>query len=450
MGGIKSLFFIFLALLLNLHGLPSRAADLKSVYDLALKNDPVFGAEQTTYKAELESVPQARSVFFPQISASVSAARNDDEVSTSNPRTTIGAATFNSDQIALALNQSIFDKSLIVAFEQSKDQAALAELILNIARQDLIFRVAQRYFNVLGGQDNLDLAQREKKAIGRQLELAQERLNVGLGTTTDLYDAQARFKLAEVGEIDAINFLADAKQSLVELIGEYPGELKILKTDTKLTPPLPNDMNTWVQKALRQNLSIAVQRKTSEVTSKEIERQRSGHYPSVDFSLTHVDRSTDGGLSGFTTDRKSTTASFELSIPIYQGGLVTSRTTEASLRHQTTLKDLDSQLRQIGRSIRSTFLDVTSGIARVSALNQAVTASKSAVEAKQEGFAAGLNTNIDVLDAQSDLYTAIRDYLLARYTYILDSLRLESLVGTLGDENLIYFNNWLHSPRVRN
>lgn len=266
---------------------------------------------------------------------------------------------------------------------------------------------------------------------------------MGLGTTTDLYDAQARFRLAEVSEIDAINFLADAKQALVELIGENPGELRILKTDTDLTPPSPNDMNAWVQNALRQNLSVAVQKQTSELTSKEIERQRSGHYPIVDFRLSHFDRDSGGGLAGFSSDSNSTEARFQLSIPIYQGGLVTSRTTEASQRHEATLKDLDSQLRQVDRDTRSTFLDITSGVPRVSALNQAVTASQSAVEAKQEGFAAGLNTNIQVLDAQADLFTARRDYLLARYTYILDSLRLEALVGTLDANDLFAFNGWL-------
>ena len=440
---VKSLTSISFAILFALGGLPGHAADLTSVYELALKNDPVFGSQQATYKAEQEGVPQARSAFFPQISAAGSTAQIKDELDSDNPRLTPGSATFNEDQINLALTQSIFDKSLIIAFKQSKDQAALAKLILDIALQDLVFRVAQRYFRVLGGQDNLGLAKSEKKAIGRQLELAQERLNVGLGTTTDLYDAQARFSLAEVSEIDAINFLEDARQSLVELIGEYPGKLKLLNTDKELTPPTPNNLSAWVKRALRENLSIAVQRQTSELSSKEIERQRSGHYPTVDFRLSHVDRGADNSLSGFASDTKSTRGIFQLSIPIYQGGLVTSRTAEASLRHEATLKDVDSQLRLIDRDTRSTFLDVTSGIPRIKALKQAVKASESAVAAKQEGFAAGLDTNIQVLDAQSDLFTAKRDYLLARYTYILNSLRLEALVGALGEEDLSHFNGWL-------
>ncbi len=422
----------------------SRSLGLWEVYLLALDNDPTFQSDALTYEAELEKVKQARAPLLPSLNADVARVRNRDEIKAPDqPFIIQGDAYYNSDRYGLSLRQPVYDHAKHIGYRQAKSQSKIAELEFEIARQALIVRVVTRYLVVLAAQDNLDLAVAERTALARQLELADERLQVGLGTTTDLYDAEARFRLAEAQEITARSALADARQALVELIDREPERLKVLKADAPLTNPVPNEVQAWVAQALEGNLELAVGRQTADVADKEIQRQRAGHYPFLDFLVSHDFEDADGSISGAGSERTITDALLQLSIPLFEGGAVRSRTREARLRFDAANQQVETARRAADRGARAAFLDVTGSVRQVRALDKAVTASESALEAKQEGFAAGLNTNLDVLDAQRDLFEAKRDYLKARYDYILNRLRLKQVIGTLSEEDLQRAGSWL-------
>ncbi len=430
------------ALVLSAGAPVAQAVDLWTIYELARKSDPVFRAEQFQSEANQLKVQEARSALLPSLTASAGRDRITDDLESEADFVSQGRETWNSDSVALSLTQSVFDRQRLIGYSQSKDEARLAGLELESARQELLLRVARDYFSVLAAGDNVDLTSSNKTTIAEQLELAEERLEVGLGTTTDLYDARARFKLAEAEEIRAQALLEDARQALAQLIGQPPGTLDALRAETPLESP-EGDIEAWVVRARGANVGVLIQEQATEVSRKEVDRQRAGNYPVVDFAVDQRYNQTDGSLSGPGGDRERTDVLLQLTVPFYRGGRVTTQTKQAALRYSAVLEDLETSRRSAERATRVAYNDVSTDVPRVLALEQAVAASESALEAKREGFAAGLETNIDVLNAQRDLLEAQRNYLLARYDYILNTLRLERAVGTLDEGDLQRVNSWL-------
>lgn len=420
------------------------AADIISIFELAQRNDARFRADQAIHQAQQQTPITARSQLLPALSIDAATGRKRDAFTGGGGFNPEGDATFGSDEYGLSLSQTIYDRRKYLGYQQSKVRALQSDLEFAIAQQDLIIRVVIEYFGVLAAQDNLDLTTANRKTLRRQLELAEERLEVGLGTTTDLFDAQARFSIAEAEEIDAHTILENANQALAELIGHVPTTaLERLKPDTPLLYPEPNDIDAWVKRALENNLQLAVRKQEEEFSLQEIKRQRAGHLPTLDFIVGHGVVDNDGSISGPRIKREATDALVQLSLPILEGGAVVSRTKEAGFRYIAAQERVESARRSAERVARASFLNTTTRIRQVEAFGHAVTASERAFESKQEGFKAGLETNIDVLNAQRDLFRAQRNYLRSRYDYILNRLDLEQVIGDLGKEDIIQVNNWL-------
>jgi len=414
--------------------------DLIGIYELARQHDASWQAAQATLLAERERVPQARAAILPNVSADAGASRNRQDATGS------GTDSFTQTQIGVALTQSLYDRQRRLGIDLAQDQVTLAERVLDRAGEALILRVADRYFAVLAALDNVELAGAEKTAIARQLELAQERLEVGLGTVTDLYDAQARFQLAQAEELRALSALEDAREALAEINGGFSDELAPLQEVTPLDDPEPADANAWVDRALAGNTELELQRIEAELARQGIEIQRAGNQPRVDLQLSHRNVDNRSALPGAGGDRDSTSAGVQLVVPLWQGGRVASSTREAGFRYDAALKTLEATERNVRRSARTAYLDVVTAVRSVIALDQAVTASESALEARREGFEAGIFPNLDVLDAQRDLFRARRDYLGARYGYILSRLRLQEITGSLDEDDLRLVNTWLRHP----
>jgi outer membrane protein len=213
-----------------------------------------------------------------------------------------------------------------------------------------------------------------------------------------------------------------------------------------LITPEPADINQWAEKSLTQNFSLLAKRAAAESSSEEIKRQRAGHYPTLDLVGTRSRNDDDGSVTGPGIRTDSTVVGLQLNVPLFQGGLVSSRTEEAAHRYGAAQQDFEATRRATERQARASYLGVTGGAAKVMALTQAIVASESALDAKTQGFAAGINTNLDVLDATRDLYRAKRDLSSARYDYLLNILRLKQAAGTLGESDVVQINGWLQLP----
>jgi outer membrane protein len=434
-----------LALTCAAAGMPAHADSLIDIYRLAQQNDPRYLAAQSSYFAALEIVPQARGALFPSVNATADATRNKVETRTDSPAVArpSGSVDFDSTGWSLTLTQPLFNAGLSAGLRQAKAQELRAEFDFAAAKQDLIVRSVDVYFLNLAAQDSLDLATAEKRAIARQLELAQARLEVGLATITDVHDARARFQLAAAQEIEARNILADQREGLRELVGRYIEQLARLSEAMPLVSPDPPNVEPWLEQARQANLALLSRRQAAEIAREDIRLQRAGHFPSLDIVGERTDNNDDSSLSRTGVRTDSTEIGVQLNIPLYQGGIVSSRTTQAVHQLDVAERDVETELRATERLTRSAYNNVSSSAARIEALHQAVIASESAVEARTEGYQAGINTNIDVLDAQRDLFRAQRDYLRSRYDYVLNFLRLKQAAGNLSENDLIAGSRWL-------
>jgi outer membrane protein len=420
----------------TLVGGTAEAGDLLDVYRMALDNDASYRSAVFQRSIAAQGPTVARSELRPQVSLGAGANYGRESVDGNSD-------TFDSLSASLGLSQSLYDRRSSIALEQAELGDRQAGINLESAEDGVVIRAATQYFVVLGATDNLELATSEKIAIQRQLELARERLNVGIGTQTDLYDAQARFQIAEANEIQARNLIDDALQALIEIVGENPGDLARLREDAPLEFPDPNQVDAWIAMAMDANPDLRSSALGLEIARRDVERQQKLRHPSVSLNLSQDYSDSDSGANFGGGDRDSTSVGVQLAFPLYLGGSVAALVEQAGLNANIQEQSLELTRRQLDRSVRDLFNNVTTGVSRVNALNQAVIASESAVEAKQEGYAAGLITNLDVLDAQRDLFQARRDYLRARYDYILSVLRLEQSAGQLDEGDVARINGWL-------
>ncbi len=416
------------------------AEDLMDVFSLSLKSDPQLLAEAASRLAVGELDDQAMANFLPQVDLSATTNKTWVDASAQNFG---GQTDYNNHGYTLSLVQPIYRRENFVQKNQAEIAIDGATASYAVAEQSLILRVAERYFAVLGAEDDLTFALAEKEAIAKQLEQIQQRFDVGMATITDVTEAQAAFDLASAAVIQAENALANANEQLRETTGKYVDDLAELEEESPLVSPEPASINEWSETALAQNPSIMVARANVNTAEQSIELQKSGHYPSLDLvAQKNYDSQSDGNFSG-SSKTHTDVIGIQLNIPIYEGGAVVSRTREASYRLDEAMQNEEQQRRFVTRQTRESFNGVISGISRVQALKQAVVSNEKALESTQAGYEVGTRTTVDVLNARRNLFSARRDYARSRYDYILNTLRLKQAAGIVTVEDLQQINTWL-------
>ena len=434
-----------LALLMTATFAPSaQAANLMDIYRDALANDAALASARAAYQAGQEKLPQGRALLLPTINLSANTTWNELDIQYRGTTTLpSGQQNYNSSGATLSLSQPIYRRQNWAVYEQGKLQSAAAEIQYAAAQQQLMLDVAQAYFDVLLAQDNVSLAGIQKKAILEQLDQAKMSFEVGTATITDTHEAQARYDLANAGEIAALNELEIRQRALEKIIGKLPGPLATLAAELSLQPPEPNDMNKWVEAAEQNNLLVQAKRASAEIADQEVERNRGGHHPTLDLIASYSNTSATGGTYGIGNDAKVSAIGLQLNLPLYQGGGTSSRVREAVANQEKARQDLTLEVRQSALSTREAYLGVTSGAAQVRALEQALVSSQSSLDSTKLGLEVGVRTNVDVLNAQQQLFSAKRDLYKARYAYLVSRLKLKSAAGTLAEDDLQQGNQWL-------
>ncbi len=423
--------------------LSARGEDLLEVYRVSLGNDAILRAAAAERRAALETRPQARALLLPNLSLSADYSRNRNKVIDSSsaffqPQT----VHFWSKGFTLSLRQPVFNREFFVQQKQADAIVKGAEAQYAAAQQDLILRVAQAYFNVLGAMDNLDFARAEKNANLRQLEQAKQRFEVGLIAITDVHESQAAFDAARALEIESRNLLSSARESLRVITGRLHEHLKTLAEEIPLVTPDPQDIEAWGRMAMAQNFSIIAGEYQMRTAEEEVKRRRGGHYPTLDLTGSHRYSDVDDGFFGG-SETEDSSIGLVLNLPLYQGGGVSSRVREAVQRLERAREALEQRRREVLRQTRDAYLSILSGIETVKARKQSVVSAQSALEATEAGLEVGTRTTVDVLNVRRNLFRSERDYARSRYTYILDLLRLKQAAGTLTMADLEEINGWL-------
>jgi outer membrane protein len=436
--GLKPLFgaIFFGTTLLAASGW-AQAADLLEIFHAAQANDPVFAAARATQQAGQEKSPQGRSLLMPSINLNANTTFNDLNTQyLGSFFVPSGTNRYNSNGYGVTLVQPLFRQQNWQAYSESELQAAQAGIQLKIAEQDLILRVAQGYFDVLNAQDSVQLVEAQKTAISEQLGQAKRNFEVGSATITDTLEAQARYDLAGAQQIAAQNNLEIKRNALQQLINAMPQDLKPLGKEFKPETPQPADMEKWVEAAQLSNLQLAIAQASAEIADKEVARNRGGHYPTVDLVANYSRNSASGGSFGIGTDTTSKSVGVQLNMPLFQGGAVNSRWREAAANRERARQELENVRRNVAQQTRQAYLGVVSGIAQVQAFQQALASSESVLQASKLGQEVGVRTNLDVLNAQQQLYATRRDLYQAQYNYLISQLQLKAAVGSLGEADL--------------
>lgn len=414
------------------------ANELMRIYEQARDQDMRFQAARHARDAEIQVRPQARAALLPQIAGTYGYQDQHEDGTEGFGGLPEQRVDRNSDFRALtvSLDQTVFDWAAFKRYDQAGDQVALAQARLRAAEQDLLLRTTETYFGVLSADDNLRFARAEKSALERQLDQAQQRFDVGLSAITDVQEAQARYDLTTAQEIAFEQQLASAHEALREITGATGSTVATapLQAEIPLRLPDPAAVDAWVAAAREGNLDLVMATLQATIADKGVSVARAGHYPTVDAQAQYQDAEADGGR--FTGETETETLGVQVRLPIFSGLATRSRVDEAHARAEQVKAQREGTQRAVERATRDAWLGVQSGAARVKALRQAVVSSTTALEASETGLEVGTRTAVDVLNAQSALYSAQRDYARARYDYLLSVLRLKGAAGSLGAGDL--------------
>ena len=456
------------------------ADTLLQIYEKAVRSDPQVREAEAKKLATQEGKPIARGSLLPQVNGrynvNETAADGSTVTSLGNsqpvPRI-VDTRDFDAKTWQLELRQSVFRWDQWVKLSQAGKLSAQADVDYEAAQQDLAVRVADSYFNVLAAEDTLASERASKDAIGRQLEQAQKRFEVGLIAITDVQEAQAAYDQALASEILAKRTLANQQEVLRTIIDETPPTLAKPGEDLPLRSPDPADANLWVDLAMQQNRSLISSQIGTEIAKDDVSIARTGHYPTVDFVAQRnntdnkgfsrspcvnagavnncFDQNGDPLAAGTKlrsstgTDLQSDSLSLQFALPIFSGGSTSARVQQAVYLHRAARERLERTARETERQTRDAYLGVISGISRVQALKQAFESSKTALKATEAGYEVGTRTTVDVLAARRTVFSAETNYLRSRYDYLLNGLRLKQAAGTLTTEDMAQIDGMLTS-----
>ena len=433
----------------------AHADDLRTIYELAIQNDPQIGAAEANYMALREGVTQARAQLLPfaQISGNTTHGRRfspQQFVDTNPTSPTFGevisshgpTSRFNNHGWNASIQQAVFDVSRFFQWRQSKNLEAQAAARFAGQQQELIVRVAEAYFNILQAQDKLSSSMAEQEAVERQLEQVRQRFDVGLVAITDVLESTAAYDSSSVTVIVDEGAQDISFERLLRLTGRSYGQISGLADDFPVEYPEPRDEEAWVQAALQNNFDLKAAREAVRSAEKQVHISRAGHYPTVGAQASYS-HSVSGGGDFFGSKNNSTNLSLQMSIPVFAGLSTRSRTKQSAYRLDEAQRNFDLTQRTTVETTRNLYSAINTDVARVRARLRAIESSQSALDATETGYEVGTRNIVDVLIAQQRLFAAQFQYASARYQYIMDTLRLKQIVGSLSPQDIYDLNQFI-------
>lgn len=438
------------ALLALVAAADASALDLMQSYQLALQQDANYQASRAEADASREAVPQARAQLLPNISSSLAQSRND--TNSASPglggQKVFNSYQYDSSAFAVTLRQPLYRKYNFALYRQAQSQVDSAEAVLDKSLQDLAVRLSGAYLEALMAQHQQALVLAAKEAYGAQLEGAKRSFKAGMGTRTDIDDAQARYDLTIAQELAANQNVGYTKRQLQVIVNQPVDRLAQLDPKRMdLVPPLPADAEAWIARGEEVNAELRAMRANIEAAEQEVEKARAGHTPTVDLV---AQRSRNNSANDQTVNQffLSTQIGVQVNIPIFAGGYVNSQVRQARANLEKFQQAYEAKRRDIGLQIRKEFQNVAEGVLKVRALEQAERSADQAVFSNQKGFQAGTRTQIDILNAQQQRMNTRRDLAEARYLYVMARVRLQGLAGSLSEAEIGTVNSWLVEPGV--
>ena len=442
---MKSKYLIALLLFVSGYVAPDSLLD---IYNDALENDPQYKSAEFSYLSGKEIKVQGRAALLPNVT--LSAQTNWNEYYQ------LGALQneYNNFSTAARITQPLIRLDSWFKYRQSKFLTDAAEADFAYSQQTLIVRTAELYFGVLRAIDNLNAARSEERAIKKQLDQAHQRYEVGLSAITEVQEAQLAYDLSLTAKIRSEGAVYTANESLNALVGREIVSLDGLVNDLNVSNPVPDSKEEWTKQAIENNFRLKAATLRKFASKNNARSVASNHLPKIDIVGTKIESETNqytfdgintGGLFNITIpdETQRDTYSLQLSMPIFQGGAVISRTKQAYAESNKSSEDALFTERSVIQDVRSQYSSVVTLVANLKAQRQAVISATSALEATKVGYEVGTRNIVDLLQAEKNLYSAEKDLSNAKYDYLITTLRLHLAAGTLSPENLIEINNLL-------
>ena len=422
-----------------LHG--ADAEDLIQIYRDALANDPTYASARANWAATQEVLPQARAGLLPLVSLLGIANQQDFHENLHSDPTTPFVQRFPTYSYTVSASQPLYRAQNWISYDQAKQQVSQADYVLASAQQDLILRVAQAYFDVLLARFNIEVLQSQKAAVSENLAQAKRNFEVGTATITDTNDAQAKYDQIVAQEISAQNDLDNKIATLRAIIGRTPNELKRLSGPYQPDLPTPSALEAWVERSIRENYQVRIAQSNFDIAALEVGRQRAGHYPTLDlvasFQQGYAGAAASTNIAAnFASDTRIGLIGVQLNVPIYQGGLVNSRVTQAVANQDVARQNLEGARRTAQLQAQTSFTGVTSGVAQIKAFEQALKSAQVSYDSNKLGLEVGVRTNLDVLNQQQQVFQTRFNLAQSYYNFIISALRLKQAVGALTDTDV--------------
>ncbi len=452
---------IHIGLLLALGCASAQAGDLVQAYDLARQSDPQLAGTEANKRAQEAGIGISRSALLPQINANATLTKNKitstsiSESPDANGNVSFGPTSGTTDTTSrnyqVGLQQSIYSRANYTQLSSSRSRAAQYDALYDSAADTLITRVATAYFNVLSAIQDLASSRAQERALKRQLDQANVRLQVGLAPITDAQEAKAQYDIARAQTINFETALADAHEALTEITGQPVERLKGLAPDFTPTAPTPQDVAAWVKMAIDQNPQIRAQQLALDAANHDVDTARAGHLPTLSATAGYNKGAQWGtdAFNGFNfpanATNKGPTYSLILQVPIFSGFAVSSRVRQALATRDAAADTLEQTRRSIIRQARNSYHATLAGLTEIEARKQALLSAQTALEATQTGLEVGTRTIVDVLISEQTLFSVQRDYARARNNFVVNGLLLKQAAGNIQGSDVTAVNTLLVS-----
>jgi outer membrane protein len=423
-----------------------------AVYQQALENDPILQAAKATRDANMEALPQSVAALFPNIGATAQTTsvhtspqnfggtgvsggvRRDDE-------------SYNQHDYTLTLTQPIFNFQTWMQVRASNDAAKQAQANYNAAQQDLIIRVSTAYFSVLNAQDTLEFTTAQERAVQNQLKQIKDRYQVGLDTMTNVYQAQADYDSLVAARIAAQNAVLNNMEALRSITGRTYISLTPLSHNIPLLTPNPANPEDWIAAGEKNNWKLLSARYASLAAKENIRVNYAGHFPTVN-AVGSYQNGNDVGVAPSSQTQWESQVGVQVSLPLFQGGAVVSRTRQAQDQYVAASDQMESSRRQVILQVEQAFNNIMAGISKIEADRIAVTSSVSALDSTEAGYKAGTKTLLDNLTSVQNVYQAKTNLAADQYSYLNNTLLLKEAAGSLCGSDIVAVNHWLVEKTV--
>ncbi len=426
----------------------AQSLSLMQAFQKAQQYDATLRAAVADNKAQKEEINKSFAAFLPQVRVGMYEGRGitDSEVPGALGSTSKRHSNYDSRNYSVSMRQSIFNKANFAEYKQAKADVAKSNAMLESAQFNMASRVTGAYLDLLLSEENVRYSKAQKSSAQSQLEQAKKRYKAGVGTITEVSEANANLESVVALELEWANGVEYAKRALENITGVYADALLSLDpSKLQLAVPQPSNVDAWINTAIEKNADIVAAQNEYLVVTQEVEKNNSGHYPTLDLVAARTHTQSDNNYtigSQYDTD----SIGLQLNVPLYTGGYVSSTVRQAVARVEQASEKLSEKQRAVSADVRKYFNEITNGVARIEAQNQSVTSYEIALVGTQKGYESGLRSNVDVLTAQEKLYSAKRDLARERYKLIYSRIQLKQVAGMLVEGDIAEVNGWLATP----